>query len=308
MELQDLVKVQVGGCHLNKEQVFNHAWEKGCRLFDSGFGYSGPGVNDVAIGEIVTKNHKRDEFMICQKLPLYGELYKESFGKDLRDMDDTEMESAIRKVFDIQCQRCQTDYFDIYMYHAIYDTRFRADFDLQKETDFYIRVGKVLAKLKSEGKINHIGFSSHNVFEYLYYFVEEMEKALGKTFMDVAEVSYNVLNSSGNKHTLFTDVYHITVWDSAGEKGLKYLKDKGYFIIDMMPTESGRLFEVDTSDNWRDWNLRFIRENRNIDIVLAGTSSVKHFDQYWDILVDKVDLVTLPDMRIINNEHKHCHE
>ena len=126
--------------------------------------------------------------------------------------------------------------------------------------------------------------------------------------MDVAEVSYNVLNSSGSKHTLFTDVYHISVWDAAGDKGLKYLKDKSYFIIDMMPTESGRLFEVDTSDNWRDWNFRFIRENKNIDIVLAGTSNVKHFDQYWDILVDKKDIVTLPDMRIINGEHKHCHE
>lgn len=31
-------KVGMGGCHLNKKEVFEHAWEKGVRLFDTGWG------------------------------------------------------------------------------------------------------------------------------------------------------------------------------------------------------------------------------------------------------------------------------
>ena len=305
MELKDLQRVQVGGCHLNKQDVFNHAWSKGCRLFDTGWGYSGPGVNDVAINEIISKNHKREDFMICQKFPMYDKLYQEEFGRSIRDLDDKELAQVVDRVFYTQCQRCNTEYFDIYMLHAIYDNKYQDDFNIKDETDFYIRLLTVFEKLKEKGKIKHIGFSSHNTYEMLYYFISNVKEKLGK-IMDVAEVSYNILNDCGKSK--LGQLYDITIWPAAGNEGLKLLKEEGFFIIDMMPTEGGRIFELSQQPTWRDWNFRFIRDNPNIDIVLCGTSSTKHFDEMWDIIVEEKDLKNIPDMRKIEGANKHCTE
>ena len=78
-------------------------------------------------------------------------------------------------------------------------------------------------------------------------------------------------------------------------------------IIDMMPTESGRVKQISTAPDWFDWAYRFIRETNEIDMVLAGTSSVNHLNQFIDIFEEK-DLQRIPDMRDIDSGIKHCHE
>ena len=188
--------IGLGGCEGNKEEVFQYAWDRGIRFFDSGFGYSGIGVNDKFLGDFL-KDKKREEYQICNKLPLFDGLYQEEFKKSRFEMNDEELEFAIRKTLEIQLKRCGVEYFDIYMYHAIYDEQHQQDFDLERWTFEYKRIGKVLAKLKTEGLIKEIGFSSHVSFEKLYYFITEMENAFGKDFMKYAEVSYNILNDTG---------------------------------------------------------------------------------------------------------------
>ena len=52
------------------------------------------------------------------------------------------------------------------------------------------------------------------------------------------------------------------VWDAIGEEGIKYLKDNGYFVIDMMPHESGRIGQISTSEDWFRWADRFALNNK----------------------------------------------
>ena len=302
------MKIGMGGCEPNKEEVFQHAWDRGVRVFDSGRGYSGPRVNDLFLGEFL--KDKKD-FQIINKLPLFDKLYIENFGKSRFEMTDDELEFSIRKILESQLQDCGVEKFDTYMYHAVYDEKFMPIFDLIKWTTEYKRIGKILAKLKSEGLIDKIGFSAHINYQLLYYFVEEMEKAFGNNFLEVAEISYNILNNNGvdQQHLPWIARQNaIMVWDAPGLEGLKYLKSKGMYIIDMMPTESGRISQVSNAPDWYDWAYRFIRETKEIDMVLAGTSSVKHLDQMMDIFENK-DLDSIPDMRIIQaGSRGYCHE
>jgi predicted aldo/keto reductase-like oxidoreductase len=175
-----------------------------------------------------------------------------------------------------------------------------------KETERDKRIGKILAKLKTEGLIKKIGFSAHLKYELLYYWVEEMEKAFGPEFLQVAMVSFNILNDK--KDNWLAKFYNITVWDAAGKEGIDYLKSKNMTLIDMMPTESGRIGQVSMNQDWFNWAHRYIRDYSSMDYVLLGSHYIKHLEPAVKIYKRK-DLEELPDMRIINAAKPgHCHE
>ncbi len=304
-DFRDLLKSKVGmgGCEGNA--CFQYAWDNNIRFFDSGWGYHG-GENDSYLKEFLKD---KTDYVICQKLPLFDGLYQEKFGKSSYRMTDEELDKAIRKIFDEQCERCGVEYFDIYMLHAIFDMQHSPSYDIYSDIDLYKRIVAILLKLKEENKIGHIGFSAHITFERLCLFLNEVDPE-NKIF-DVAEVSYNVLNNNGasvEKPTPFVAMHNVMVWDAIGERGIKYLKDKGYFIIDMMATESGRLLQISTAPDFIRWNLSFINDNKNIDLILAGTQNPKHLDQILIATGEKEDPEPVPDMRVINSGIGHCHE
>lgn len=304
-DFKDLLKskVGIGGCEGNG--CFQYAWDHNIRFFDTGWGYHG-GKNDNYLRDFLKD---KTDYVICQKLPLFDGLYKEKFGRSSYDMTDEELEKAVRSIFKEQCERCGVEFFHIYMLHAIFDMQHSGTYNIYDDIDLYKRMVKILIKLKEEGKVQHLGFSAHITFERLCLFLNEVDPE-NKIF-DVAEVSYNVLNNIGSsveKPTPFVSMHKVMVWDAIGERGIKYLKDKGYFIIDMMPTESGRLLQISTAPDFLRWNLSFINDNKNIDLILAGTSKPAHLDQVLISTGEKEDPEPVPDMRIISSGIAHCHE
>ena len=304
-DFKDLLKSKVGmgGCEGN--DCFQYAWDNGVRFFDTGWGYSG-GANDNALKEFLKD---KEDYVICQKLPLFGQLYVDMFGKTPYQMTDAELSKAVNTIFEKQCERCGVEFFHIYMFHAIFDMQHSNNYDIYADIDLYKRMASILLKLKEEGKIQHIGFSAHITFERLCLFLQEVDPE-NKIF-DVAEVSYNVLNNTGasvERPNPFSAMHNVVVWDAIGERGIQYLKDKGYFIIDMMPTESGRLLQISTAPDFIRWNLSFINDNKNIDLILAGTKNPKHMDSVFVAVGEKEDPEPVPDMRVIGNGIGHCSE
>lgn len=304
-DFKDLLKSKIGmgGCWGN--DCYQYAWENGVRLFDSGWGYFG-GQNDNFLKDFLAD---KEDYIICQKLPLHYSLYLEKFGKTPYEMDEKELEKAVYSLFEEQLSRCGVEYFHIYMLHAIFDMQHSPAYDIEQDLDFYKKLVPILLKLKEEGKVGHLGFSAHITFEKLCLFLSEVDPE-NKVF-DVAEVSYNVLNNKGanaEKPSMFNDMHRVMVWDAIGERGIHYLKEKGYFIIDMMPTESGRMLQISTAPDFMRWNLTFINNNKDIDLILAGTTNPEHLDQMFVAAGEKEDPEPVPDMRVINSGISHCHE
>lgn len=295
-------KTQMGGCGSNKKEIFQYAWDNNIRLFDSGWGYSGIGVNDTFIGEFI-QDKNRDEIVICNKLPLFNDLYKQEFGGNINELSKEELEKAIDVIIKEQLKRNNTNYFDIYMLHALYDDKYGEN--RLGKIDLYKRIVSILVKYYEKGIIKRLGFSAHIDFEKLYYFTNEMKREFGD-LLDVAEVAYNVLNNNGKSY--IANRYDVMVWDAVGDDGLKLLKDLNYKIINMMPNESGRLELLSTAPDFINWNYRFIYNNKYIDYVLAGTSSIRHFNMLLDI-ENKKYLKDIPDMRKIEGLGSgHCGE
>ena len=85
-----------------------------------------------------------------------------------------------------------------------------------------------------------------------------------------------------------------------------YLKDNGYFVIDMMPHESGRIGQISTAEDWFRWADRFALNNKNIDVVLEGTSWVPHFQ----MMLEEAGILKreIQEMRDIEGTSHRCHE
>ena len=304
-DFRDLLKSKVGMGGCEGKECFQYAWDNNIRFFDTGWGYHG-GENDSYLKDFLKD---KTDYVICQKLPLFDGLYQERYGKSSYRMTDEELEKAIRDIFSEQCKRCGVEYFDIYMLHAIFDMQHSSKYNIYDDIDLYKRISSILLKMKAEGKIGHIGFSAHITFERLCLFLNEVDP--DNKIFDVAEVSYNALNNIGasvERPSPFVAMHNVMVWDAIGERGIRYLKEKGYFIIDMMPTESGRLLQVSTAPDFIRWNLSLISMNKDIDLILAGTKNPKHMDQIFIAVGEKEDPEPVPDMRVINSGISHCHE
>lgn len=300
-----ILKVGVGGCQQNKEEVFKYAYDNGVRLLDDGWGYTGTLVNTSFIGKFI-KDKNRDDFVIIEKLPLFKKMYVEEFGKSLFEMSVEEMRPVIDKIITTQLQHTGAGYFDGYLLHAIYDDQYTQEPEME-DIEAYKRIIQVLLEYKEKGIIKHIGFSAHVGFLKLYHFCEEINKAFPKA-LEIAEVSYNILNDKGHtqKDPCFYAKQGIMVWDAIGDEGIKYLKDNGYFVIDMMPHESGRIGQVSTAEDWFRWADRFALNNKNIDVVLEGTSYVPHFQ----MMLEEAGILKrdIQEMRDIDGTSHRCHE
>lgn len=314
MILENVSRVGFGGCwgdEKKKASVLNRLVEKvGDKkvVIDDGWGYSGPLVNTSFIGNYI-KDKSRDKFVIIEKLPMFDGLYKERFGVSLYNCSDEQLENMIMDVFNTQLATLKTDYVDCYMLHAIFDLQYTQGYDIDQDIKLYQRLVPILLKIKESGKAKSLGFSCHVTYQTLLEFLSSVDPE-NKVF-SVAEVSYNTLNDKGadlRNPMAFVLMHNVMVWSAIGEKGIKYLKNRGYEIIDMMPHESGRLLEISTAPDFIKWNDKFIMKNKDISVVLEGTTNPDNIDKMLICANELKEPNPIPDMRIIGNGSCHCAE
>ncbi len=114
--------------------------KRGYTYFDTAYVYEG---SEQAFYKAVGSRHKREEYLLADKLPVWEMTCKE----------DAE------KIFLTSLERCGVEYFDYYMLHSLTDDKI-ADLDRFDCWDF-------CQKKKAEGKIRNFGFSFHGSPEML---------------------------------------------------------------------------------------------------------------------------------------------
>jgi predicted aldo/keto reductase-like oxidoreductase len=118
------------------------AYEKGIRLFDTANGYQN-GNNETMLGNIL-KNYPRDSFYLATKVKAAG------VSREGVPTSETTAEDFLSK-FSTSLSRLQMDYVDILYVHDISNPEY-----LQ-----YKPILNAVKKLKKEGKIRFMGFSTH---------------------------------------------------------------------------------------------------------------------------------------------------
>lgn len=131
------------------EKMVKLAFDGGVNYFDTAWGYHN-GKSEVAIGKAL-KQYDRNSYFIADKFP----------GYDLANINKVE------EIFAQQLERTGLDYFDFYHIHNVHELNI----------DYYLdpkyRIYDYLTKMKEEGKIKHLGFSTHARFDTFMRFLDK---------------------------------------------------------------------------------------------------------------------------------------
>jgi predicted aldo/keto reductase-like oxidoreductase len=117
------------------------AYEKGIRLFDTANGYQG-GNNETMLGNLF-QGYARDSFILATKV-------KPGTDREGKPTDQTTPEKFL-EIFNVSLSRLKMDYVDILYVHDISNP----------ELLDYKPLINTIKKLKKDGKIKFMGFSTH---------------------------------------------------------------------------------------------------------------------------------------------------
>ncbi len=133
--------ISFGVMNSDNPSLCKAAFDKGIKLFDTANGYQG-GNNEIMLGNLF-KEFKRDSFILATKV-------KPSRDSEGKPNDQTSPEKFL-ELFNTSLSRLRMDYVDILYIHDVNNPEF---------LEFKPLVNTI-KKLKKDGKIRFMGFSTH---------------------------------------------------------------------------------------------------------------------------------------------------
>jgi predicted aldo/keto reductase-like oxidoreductase len=216
-----------------------YAIDHGVNYLDTAWSYK----QEAMIGRILAGGY-REKVKIATKMPLLMVRKRE-------DMDDL-LNDSLRNL--------NTDHIDYYLFHALNVNAWRRLKGLG--------VADFIARAKADGRIRHIGFSSHSG-------TMEFKELVDAYDWDVCQIMYNILDET----------------NQAGKEGLQYAAAKGLGVVIMEPLRGGNLArappqevqaiwdEADVKRSPADWGLRWVWNHPEVTVVLSGMNDERHIEE-----------------------------
>lgn len=224
---------------VKSEEIIDYAYKHGVNYFDSAYVYMG-GKSEVVMGQALRK-YPRESYHVATKLPSWG----------LNSAEDVE------RIFNESLERLGLDYIDFYLCHNVSESSY------DTFTNPELKVIPTLERLKAEGKIRHLGFSSHGKPETLRKFASLRD-------WDFAQIQMNYLD-----------------WEmSTTREEYEILAELGIPTVVMEPVRGGRLASlteetdamlkaVQPERSIASWAFRFLMDKPNLMVILSGMSNME---------------------------------
>ena len=213
---------------------------KGVNYFDTAWPYHG-GKSETVIGEIL-KQYPRESFYLADKFP----------GHQIAPSYD------VKAVFEHQLEKCGVGYFDFYLLHNVYEN------SIAVYEDERWGILPYLLEQKKNGRIRHLGFSTHAGVPALEAFLEKHTDE-----MEFCQIELNYLDwtlQQAKEKCELLNRYNIPIWVMEPVRGGKLAN------LPAAAQEKLRALRPDASD--ASWALRWVQEIPGVTMILSGMSNM----------------------------------
>ena len=219
-------------------EMVDYAMKHGVNYYDTAWPYHN-GESETVIGRIL-KKYPRESFYLADKYP--GHAVADSY--------------VPADIFEKQLRKCQVEYFDFYLLHNVYEN------SLSTYEDPNWGIVDYFIEQKRNGRIRHLGFSSHADLPCLKKILDKYADE-----MEFCQIQLNYLDWTVQR----------------GREKCDLVKSYGLPIIVMEPVRGGKLAtlpedimaELGGDRSAASYALRWFQSMDNIVTVLLGMSDME---------------------------------
>ena len=242
-------------------EMVRYGMDRGVNYFDTAYPYHG-GMSERVMGKILSQ-YPRESYFLADKFP--GHMILESYDP--------------QTLFEEQLRRCNVDYFDFYLLHNVYEE------SVDRYLDPQWGILEYLKEQKRNGRIRHLGFSTHGRLDMMEKFLAEHGED-----MEFCQIQLNYLDwtlqDAKEKYELLSR-YNIPVWVMEPVRGGKLANFQDPRLLVRRP-------DATTAS----WGFRFLQGLPNVKMILSGMSNMDHmidnvatFDQRQPLNQEETDLL-----------------
>ena len=224
------------------EQEVMAAIRAGVNYLDTAYVYPG---NEVAVGEILSRNGCREDIYLATKLPHY--LIKSIDG--------------VEKMFREELRRLKTDYIDYYLMHMLTDIP-------TWEKLVALGMDKWIEEKLATGQIRNIGFSYHGKSDVFKQLVDAYD-------WDFCQIQYNYLDEHSQ-----AGVEGLRYANSKGLPVIIMEPLRGGRLVNLLPESAKELFYKDEEKRTpAELAFKWLYNQPEVTCVLSGMNSMEMVEQ-----------------------------
>ena len=222
------------------QAMVDYALAHGVNYFDTAWAYM-QNLSETVVGRCL-KKHPRDSFYLATKYP----------GHTLTcDPDPAD-------TFAQQLEKCQVDYFDFYLLHNVYEN------SIAVYEDERWNILQYLLEQKKNGRIRHLGFSTHAGVPALEAFLEKHANE-----MEFCQIELNYLDwtlQQAKEKCELLNRYNIPIWVMEPIRGGK--------LANLPESMTAELRAMRPEASAASWALRWVQQIPGVTMILSGMSNM----------------------------------
>lgn len=226
-------------------QMVAYALDKGVNYFDTAWGYHN-GNSEKVIGEVLAE-YPRDSFYLASKFP----------GYDLNNI------YKVEEIFEAQLEKCGVEYFDFYLFHNVCELNIDAYLDEKHGIYDY------LIEQKKNGRIRHLGFSTHGTLNTMRRFLDAYGDDMEFGQIQLNWLDWKMQNAKAKVEML--NERNIPVWVMEPVRGGK--------LASLDPEYADMLKAVRPEASVPEWAFRFLQSVPTVTVTLSGMSDMEQLKQ-----------------------------